>query len=231
MPESCDGSATTETGEAVHPATALVLQYAERDRQRREQQPTSPTPTEKRVPGEDAIVRRLRLGGVPPEYQTGEWDRVRAPGVRRVADEIEERCLKTGAGALFLGGPGVGKSTAAGLVCRAAVTAGLTVRYAYLPVLMDEMLNHRERLAIVRLQSRVDLLVWDDLGVRSLADWEIGFMDEIVETRYQRRKPMIVTGNLTADDLKADERMARMVDRWRQRTAYSAIAFGGKSMR
>jgi DNA replication protein DnaC len=111
------------------------------------------------------------------------------------------------------------------------VLAGVSVRYSYLPVLMDEMLDNRRRLEIVREQSAVGLLVHDDFGVRSLADWEIGFLDEIVETRYQTRRPMIVTGNLTAADLTVDTRLARMVDRWRQRTAADMIPFSGRSQR
>jgi DNA replication protein DnaC len=213
------------------------MEYAERDRQRRERERTSPTTAARRVPGEPTVLRALRLGGVPEQYRTGDWARVRPSGARAVADTIAARCARgawselTGRGALFLGGPGTGKSTAAGLVCRAAVTAGLSVRYSYLPVLMDEMLDNRRRLEIVREQSRVGLLVHDDFGVRSLADWEIGFLDEIVETRYQTRRPMIVTGNLTADDLTVDPRIVRMVDRWRERTAADMIPFPGRSMR
>jgi hypothetical protein len=234
---SWNGADGSETGALEHPAARLVLEYAERDRLRRERETTSPTTAATHVPGEASILRSLRLGGVPELYRTGEWERVRPAGVRAVADTIGLRCARgvwhelVGRGALFLGGPGTGKSTAAGLVCRAAVLAGVSVRYSYLPVLMDEMLDNRRRLEIVREQSAVGLLVHDDFGVRSLADWEIGFLDEIVETRYQTRRPMIVTGNLTAADLTVDTRLARMVDRWRQRTAADMIPFSGRSQR
>lgn len=172
----------------------------------------------------------MRLAGVPEIYWQSEWEQVRAEDVRQVADTLAVR-MQSGRGAMILGGPGVGKSSAAGLICLEAARKGLSVRWSYVPTLMDEMLDSKQRLTIVRQQSAVDLLVWDDLGVRALAGWEYGFMDQIVEARYQRRRPMIVTGNLTPDDLRSNESLTRMVDRWRQRTAADLIPIGGRSRR
>jgi hypothetical protein len=225
-----DGSGT---GELEHPVARLVLEYAERDRLRRAAQPISLTKTASCVPGEKTIDRGLRLAGVPEAYRTGDWARVGAPGVRAVADTLPQRFDGSlrGRGAMLLGGPGTGKSTAAGLLCRAAVRLGRSVAWAYVPMLMDEMLDNRRRLEIVRRYTQAALVVFDDLGVRALADWEIGFLDEIVETRYQTFRPMIVTGNLTVADLTDDARLARMSDRWRERTAADVAAFAGKSRR
>jgi hypothetical protein len=227
---SWNGADGNVSGDLGHPAARLVLEYAERDRLRRAAQPISLTKTARDGLGDRLVDRALRLGGVPELYRDGDWARVRPGAVRRIADSMGER-LTTGRGAMFLGAPGTGKSTAAGLVCRATVRLGASVRYSYLPVLMDEMLDWRQRLGIVREQARCGLVVWDDLGVRELADWEIAFMDEIVETRYQARRPMVVTGNLTDAALRENPRLGRMVDRWRQRTAADMVAFSGGSQR
>jgi hypothetical protein len=233
LPDSDDGCGTIGNGVPDHPAARLVMAYAARDRERRAARPISLVRTDRRALGEQAIGRGLRLGGVPEAYRDGDWAQVRPPGAREVADSLPQRLtgFARGRGALFLGGPGTGKSTAAALVCREVVRLGRSVAWAYVPVLMDEMLESRRRLEIVRRYTTAGLVVFDDFGVRALADWEVGFLDEIVEVRYHARRPMVVTANLTVADLTADPRLVRMVDRWRQRTAATVVAFAGVSRR
>lgn len=180
---------------------------------------------------------------MPQLYTEGDWARVRSELVQRWAHGVEARTRRRsdpgtvnwsliGRGALLVGPRGTGKSTAAGLLCRAAVTAGRTVQWSYLPDLADSLAGKpAERAQVVRHQVAVDLLVWDDFGVRDLADWEIGFLDQIVEGRYRAYRPMIVTSNLTPTMLAADQRIGRLVDRWQERTAASLIVLGGASMR
>jgi len=132
----------------------------------------------------------------------------------------------------MVGPTGTGKSSAAALCCRAAVEAGRSVHWAYVPKLADRLAGKAaERAELIRHQESVDLLVWDDFGVRDLADWEIGFLDQIVEARYSRYRPMIVTSNHTPAMLAGDARIGRLVDRWRERTAAALIVLGGASMR
>lgn len=181
--------------------------------------------------------------GVPEVYRQAQWTTVRSPAVGIWARDLTARTKKRsepgtenwgllGHGLLILGPTGTGKSSAAALVCRAAVVAERTCRWTYVPDLIDRMAaGPKERLHEIRMQSAVDLLVWDDLGVRDMADWEIGYLDQIVEARYRARKPMVVTSNWTADDIKTDPRMTRLVDRWRERTASTAVILSGESMR
>lgn len=186
----------------------------------------------------------LRLGHVPSVYLAGRWDKVRSPAVEQWARGIEQRVpgkvesdtpvdLEVLGHGLFIFGPvGTGKSTAAALCCKVAAYYDRTVRWSYVPDLVDALtVNAKSRDAEIRRQEGVDLLVWDDLGVRDFADWEISFLDQIVENRYRRRRPMLVTTNWTPEDLAADDRMARMVDRWRDRVASQRAVLAGESMR
>jgi DNA replication protein DnaC len=133
---------------------------------------------------------------------------------------------------MLLGPIGTGKSSAAALIVREAIEVGRFCWWSYVPDLVDELTQNvaSRRQEMVR-QTQASLVVWDDFGAREFADWEIGHLDQIVERRYRARKPMIVTTNLTTQDLRADQRLARIVDRWRQRTCSSMIVLNGESMR
>jgi DNA replication protein DnaC len=175
-------------------------------------------------------------------YVDGDWSQVRNHRVREWTLAVDARTRRrtegpmnhqlAGRGLTLVGPPGTGKSTAAALCCREAVKAGRTVQFSYVPNLADALAGRPpERAQLVKHQIAVDLLVWDDFGVRDLADWEIGFLDQIVEGRYRRYAPMIVTSNLTPTTLYGDPRIQRLADRWRDRTAAGQVILGGASMR
>ena len=182
---------------------------------------------------------------MPDLYRDAVWDKVRSPAIREWTLGLAARTLRRtaaeperpnwallGHGLLILGPVGTGKSSAAALVCREAARLGKSVQFSYVPDLCDRLtVNAKIRSEETRRQELVDLLVWDDFGVRDLADWEIGFLDQIVENRYRSRRPMVVTTNLLPADLRADDRLQRTVDRWRERSASQMATLGGESMR
>lgn len=243
MHESTPGSDAREVTSIGEVMRERALALAERARLREQQTPSAP-PASASPAGEAwRVERALRLGGVPDVYREAKWPTVRSGAVREWAYGVGARTAKRsdpgspnhallGVGLLILGPTGTGKSSAAALCCRAAAEAERTVRWTYLPDLVDRMTaGAKERQHEIAMQVGVDLLVWDDLGVRDLADWEIGYLDQIVEGRYRRRRPMVVTSNWTPEDLKNDQRLGRLVDRWRDRTARDLVVLGGPSMR
>lgn len=174
------------------------------------------------------IRSELGRSGVPPKYAAAEWEHCRAAGPLRdyVADIRAHR--DRGEGLLLLGPVGTGKSSSAALVCGAAVHAGLSIRWFYVPDLVPllaakETLNHT-----LRLSMDADLLVWDDFGVEGLRDWQIGLLDRVVEARYRRDLPMVVTTNLARKSLE-DPSLARLNDRWAERRF--VVTISGDSMR
>lgn len=152
----------------------------------------------------------------------------------RIRAEVEKfgrnagALIDAGRGGLVFGPVGTGKSSTAALLAAEAIKAGKTVRWAYVPDLCDRMYDQWRRQEVRREQTLPDLLIWDDLGVRALSNFEIGMLDQIVEARYQRRKSMVVTTNLTPQQLGQQE-FARMRDRWKERC--DAWVIGGESMR
>lgn len=174
------------------------------------------------------IRSELGRAGVPPKYAAAEWEHCRAAEpLREYTGKIRHH-RNRGEGLLLLGPVGTGKSSSAALVCGAAVHAGLSVRWFYVPDLVallasKETLNHT-----LKLSMAADLLVWDDFGVEGLRDWQIGLLDRVVEARYRRDLPMVVTTNLSRKSLE-DPSLARLNDRWSERRY--VVTISGDSMR
>lgn len=244
-----EGSVVSETGavvggsEEVHPAVARALALAEQARQRDQQAP-SPGSQVASTGGDTGVpVTGLRRSGIPRLYLAADWRKVRDGGVQQwslgVAARTQRRSDPTppnwsllGHGLLILGPVGTGKSSAAALCGLAGLRADRSAKWTYVPDLIDLLsAGNKERREEIKHQSVVDLLIWDDFGVRDMADWEIGYLDQIVEARYRSRKPMIVTSNWTAGDLRNDVRLSRLVDRWRERVCSNVVILAGESMR
>ena len=219
-------------------ALAMVGQASPRDLPPRSGSPASPL-----ADGDPHVRSALARARVPSLYQEAVWTKVRAPAIREWTIPLAARTLRRsdpeppkwallGHGLLILGPVGTGKSSAAALVAVEAARIARTIRWSYVPDLCDLIARTaRERSEEIRAQSHCDLLIWDDFGVRDMADWEIGFLDQIVENRYRNRKPMLVTSNWVTADFREDGRLSRMVDRWRERVASNVAILGGTSMR
>lgn len=236
-------------GSEIQPASetlARVLERIEGIRAAQRQQGETPlAENQARVlaAGRAEVDRLLRIARVPELYRDAQWDRVRSPAIREWSLGIKARTPKNGDagppnyallghGMMILGPTGTGKSSAAALVARETLAAGRNVAWRYVPDLLDTMTSGaRERTPELRRLSLVDVLILDDFGVREIADWEVGYMDQIMEARYRTRKPVVITSNLTAQQIMADQRLERMVDRWRERTASSTVILAGESMR
>ena len=189
------------------------------------------------------VRRALKIARVPELYMEADWSKVRSPAIKAWATGILARTQHRtdpgpanysllGHGMLIMGPTGTGKSSAAALVARDTLAAERTVAWRYVPDMLDTLTaNSRSREAEIKRLSGVDILIMDDFGVRDMADWEIGYLDQIVEARYRIRKPIVLTTNLTTEQLLGDQRLGRMVDRWRERTASARVVLAGESMR
>ena len=135
----------------------------------------------------------LRLSGVPDEYRQVSIEKCR---IRREIEDLVQDPVgmrQRGGGAIVFGPVGTGKSSTAALVVGEFVKHKMKARWEYLPDLCDQMLDTYKRQQVLKMQMAPDLLVWDDFAVRPLSDFEIGILDQIVDGRYRRRKPMLVT--------------------------------------
>lgn len=90
---------------------------------------------------------------------------------------------------------------------------------------------YRDKTAIdpVDQAQQADLLILDDMGLSAGGRDEMPMLHNILTRRYNERKPTILTGNISLDQLKSlmGERMA---DRLKE-SAYRILIFGGASHR
>lgn len=165
---------------------------------------------------------------MPEKYAAAVWAKCRIrDALRAYVDNLEEN-VEQGAGLLLLGSVGTGKSSAAALVCQEAIRKGIGLRWWYTPDVIPRMSDRQHGEYVVRKQIETPLLIWDDFGVQGFRDWQLGLLDRVVEGRYRRNRPMIITTNLTRKSLE-DPSLARMNDRWSERRFVATIA--GESMR
>jgi DNA replication protein DnaC len=84
----------------------------------------------------------------------------------------------------------------------------------------------------MRLMQRatcVQVLLLDDIGINGLVDWDRQVLDEIVNTRYEKMMPTIVTTNLAIGSLEAAAGQRTLDRLLMSRESY--LAFVGNSHR
>ena len=158
---------------------------------------------------------------------------------RQYVDEFEQ-VVQTGRSAVFLGKPGTGKTHLAIAMllevvnrhCRSGIYMTVSrlirhVRSAWkdgktrLPAsgletgIPREKGNVSAEDAIIGFYSDYDLLVLDEVGVQYGTDSERIIIFELLNARYEKRKPTIMIGNCSLDELKT-YLGERVIDRLRE---------------
>ncbi len=124
-------------------------------------------------------------------------------------------------GLLFMGGVGTGKTFLACCIANAVIDRGMTAIVTGLPPLIRQLADYRQAdMTLTRIQN-VDLLVLDDVGATRDSDFNTEKLFELVDARYRSGKPMIVTTNLSPEDINssglANQRIFdRIIERCRQ---------------
>ena len=126
-----------------------------------------------------------------------------------------DKILKSGKGLLLFGSVGTGKTFLAACIANEVVNnySALMTSFAEINDKISENMNCRKR--IIDDIKRVDLLILDDLGAERNSDYMQELVYEIVNARYESRKPLIVTTNLSLTDIKnpKETRLNRIYDR------------------
>ena len=124
--------------------------------------------------------------------------------------------LSKNQGLLLWGDVGTGKSYAAAAIANALLDSVVPV----VMVSFVEILKRIESKAmtqdeIVSLINSAKLVVFDDLGAERDSDYALEKVYGIVDARYRKQLPMIVTTNLTMEQMKGEEdiRYRRIYDR------------------
>lgn len=134
---------------------------------------------------------------------------------RRFAEHFDEM-LDKNQGLLFYGDVGTGKTFSAACIANYLLERRVPVVMTSFVKLLDSMKGFRDEdeSLIVRL-NKAKLLIIDDLGAERGTDTALEKVYNIVDSRYRADRPIILTTNLSMEEMKEnlDIRYTRIYDR------------------
>ena len=167
------------------------------------------------------LVRRLKAEGFSDPAML-DWkfenDNGRSPQMCHAHRYVEQwQTMRAENLGLFLwGGVGTGKSFLAGCIANALMEQEVPVRMTNFARILNELnSSFSGRNEVVAKLCRYPLLIIDDFGMERGTEYALEQIYNIVDSRYRSRKLLIVTANLTLDEIRhpQDTAHARIYDR------------------
>ena len=145
-----------------------------------------------------------------------------------------DKAYASNTGLLLFGDVGTGKSFFAGCIANALLDRKIvSVMMTNFPAILSRLTGMfpEERIDYIDSIGRYDLLILDDLGVERNTSYAMAQMFQVVDRRYRSCKPLIVTTNLTLEQMKSapDVEHSRIYGRILEHCA--PILFSGQDMR
>lgn len=169
-----------------------------------------------------AEIRQLKADGLRDaslKRCTFETDLGYQPESAKLRAYVEQfpDMMKSGAGLLLWGDVGTGKTFLAACVANYLLDRSIPVLMTGTGELLNQLMGiyPSERSDFLKSLNAYSLLILDDLGVEHRSEFAMTQMFNIVDGRYRTGKPLIVTTNLTLQELKnpPDLAHARIYDR------------------
>lgn len=167
-------------------------------------------------------IERLRDDGFPEaglracRFETDDGENAKVTDIARRYVDNFERMKADGTGLLLYGTVGTGKTFIAACIANALIDKGIPCLVTNFARISNALTRpYADKQSVIDSLNRYDLLVIDDLA----AERDTEFMNEVVYTiidaRARVQKPLIITTNLTAEELKqpAEVRKQRIFSR------------------
>ena len=122
-----------------------------------------------------------------------------------------EELRKNATGLLLWGDVGTGKSFIAGCIANALLDKGVPVIMTNFARLLNKLTDMYagDRNAYIDSFKRYPLMIIDDLGVERNSEFAREQVFSVIDSRYRSELPMIVTTNLTLEELQHPEDLSR----------------------
>ena len=121
--------------------------------------------------------------------------------------EINE---KENCGLLLWGGVGTGKSYMAGCIANALLEQEVPVQMTNFATILNDLNSHyADRNEYIQSLYRNRLLIIDDLGMERGTDYGLEQVYNVIDARYRSNKPLIITTNLTLNEMQNETNIAR----------------------
>lgn len=163
-------------------------------------------------------IERLKRGITDEKYKNMTFEKSTCNELifaKRYTDNFQ-KYKQDNIGLMILGETGTGKTYAAACIANALIQQEFSVFMANTLYITDKMTNlfANDRLEFIQSLQRYSLLIVDDFGAERCTEFACEQVYNLIETRYRSKKPMIITSNLTPDQLKTDDlRLKRTYDR------------------
>lgn len=180
----------------------------ERDRKDREEDRLRRINENKRIAFKDKELANCRLSD----------DDMQNPRIHAIAEKYIQnfsKGLKECKGLVFYGSVGTGKTFISACIANELLEQGYTASVTNFSRLINQIKSTFQKEEMIDELNLYDLLVIDDYGVEAETDTNTEIIMNIIDARYRAKKPIIVTTNMSSEELKSptDFRRNRIMSR------------------
>ena len=173
---------------------------------------------------EEKRARRLKESGIGERFYG--MGIISYKPENKDAEKVLHECVefvrnfdpRSGTNLMLIGSPGTGKNMLAAIICQLVIkkdfTALHTTALRCVRRVKDSWKhNEIDEQEVIDNFTSTDLLVIDEVGVQFGSPTELLYLTEIINDRYEKRRPTILISNLTIKQLE-DILGARIMDRF-----------------
>lgn len=125
---------------------------------------------------------------------------------RNYVDKFEEL---NNTGLVLYGSVGTGKTFIACCIANALIDKGYTCLITNFPKIVNELQGTFEKQKYIDRLVEFDLLIIDDLASERKTEFMNEMVTNVIDSRYRNGKPVIITTNLTAQEMEYSEDVNR----------------------
>ena len=110
--------------------------------------------------------------------------------------------LSSNTGLVLWGDVGTGKTFFAACIANALVEQNVSVKMTNFSTILNDLFAESDKNKYLDRLNKHSLLIIDDLGIERGTEYALEQVYNVIDTRYKSGKPLIITTNLTLDELK-----------------------------